>query len=507
MRAEKEVTLGLLTDGLAARNTARWGCNSGQRGVLGCKVSLMLKASSYFLVAAGAVIALPAFAKPIGPSLFCENYPDAPACLAGAPACTYCHEGAPPARNAYGRTIEAALLPGAPRPLSDADYAANLIAALEAAGSADGDGDGFINIDEITAGTYPGDDRSFPDASACPPFARNPDYDVCFFDAKYTFKKIRLDFCGKSPIFDEIQGFLADPDPMAALDRELDVCLDSEFWLGKNGQLWELAHRKIRPLQAIKNGEDRGTIPLADYYDDYNLFVYANTNDRDVRELLTATYFVRRLGTNYTIGAPTGEQDVDENRRAGLLTTRWNLVYNVMFTALPRTAAAQAYRSFLGRDIARLEGLSPIPGEPVDYDAKGVNEQETCRNCHSTLDPLSYPFKNYHGLTGRVGSYDAMRIEDDFRGEGPNIVAMPEAGYILGQPVANLVEWAQVAANSDEFASATVMDYWRLLIGREPRASEAAEVEALWRELKSTHNYSVEKMLHALIKTEAYGVP
>lgn len=399
------------------------------------------------------------------------------------------------------------MLPGAPRPLSDADYAANLSAALDAAASIDGDGDGFTNADEITAGTLPGDDRSFPNVSGCPPFARNPDYDVCFYDAKYTFKKIRLDFCGKSPTFAEVESFLGEADPMAALDRELDACLDSEFWLGKNGQLWQLAHRKIRPLQAIKEGEERGTIPLADYYDDYALFVYANIDDHDVRDLLTANYFVRRSGTSYTIGNPGGDQSVAQNRRAGMLTTRWNLVYNVMFTALPRTAAAQAYRSFLGVDIARLEGLHPIAGEPVDYDAKGVNDQDTCRNCHSTLDPLSYPFKNYHGLTGSVGSYDSNRIQDDFRDEGPNITQMPEAGFILGQPVANLMEWGQVASNSDEFASATVMDYWHLLMGRAPLASELAEVEKLWRDLKTTHGYSVEKMLHALIKTEAYGVP
>jgi hypothetical protein len=84
---------------------------------------------------------------------------------------------------------------------------------------------------------------------------------------------------------------------------------------------------------------------------------------------------------------------------------------------------------------------------------------------------------------------------------------MPETGYVLGQPVANLGEWAQVAANSDEFAAATVMDYWRLVMGDAPRASEEAEFQQLWRDLKSTHAYGVERMLHDLIKTEAYGVP
>lgn len=467
----------------------------------------MLRTKFFVLAAFGVVVAAPAYAKPIGPSIFCETYPNAPSCLAGLPACTSCHDGSPPARNLYGRTIEAGLLPGAPRPLSDADYASNLPAALRAAEGADSDNDGFNNLDEITAGTSPADDRVKPDPSACPPVAGNDSYKVCFYDAKLVFKKIRLDFCGKSPTFEELEAFQAQGDQAAALDQALSECLDSEFWLGKNGQLWQLAHRKIRPLSAIKAGEESGQIPLADYYDDYNLYVWTQIDDHDVREALTADYFVRRSGTTYTAGNPTGEQNVVRNRRAGLLTTRWNLIYNVMFTALPRTAAAQAYRGFLGRDIARLEGLHPIAGEPVDYDAKGVADQETCRNCHSTLDPLSYPFRNYSGLTGDIASYQNNRIESDFRDEAPNIINIPENGYILGQPVSNLNEWAMIAANSDEFASATVHDYWKLLIGREPRASEQTEFNTLWQDLKGKNAYSVERMLHDLIKTEAYGVP
>src|SRR5262249_30220416 len=160
-----------------------------------------------------------------------------------------------------------------------------------------------------------------------------------------------------------------------------------------------------------------------------------------------------------------------------------------MFTALPRTAAAQAYRSFLGKDIAHLEGLNPIDGEPKDYDGRGVT-QTACTVCHATLDPLSYPFKNYNGLTDPAGQYDANRIQNDFEDPAPNIPQMPENGYVLGQPVSNLNEWAQVAANSNEFASATVMDYWKLLLGRTPRPSEQAEFDKLWSDLKAKNQYS-----------------
>jgi hypothetical protein len=84
---------------------------------------------------------------------------------------------------------------------------------------------------------------------------------------------------------------------------------------------------------------------------------------------------------------------------------------------------------------------------------------------------------------------------------------MPENGYVLGEPVQNLREWAQVAANSKRFAEATVKDYWRFLIGLEPDSNE--EFVTLWQDFMdpAKDDYRVERMLHALIRTEAYGVP
>ncbi len=454
--------------------------------------------------------AAPAWAMPVAPQAFCDTYPDAPRCIAGVPACTFCHMGAPPDRNVFGKMIEDQLLPGAPRPLDPNDFLSALPEALHAIEDGDADGDGFTNLDEILSGTLPADDLSIPPKKACGGGV-NPDWSVCNYDARYVFKKLRIDFCGQSPTYAELMAFDTEPDQAAALDRELDRCLDSDFWIGKDGQLWRLAHRKIRPIKAIKQGEDGGPIPLADYYDDYNLFVWTQTDDHDARDVLLADYFVTRRSnpTSYAIAGvndPTGDQSVVPARRAGMITTRWYLILNVMFTALPRTAAAQAYRSFLGLDVAKSEGLFGVPGEPVDYDEKGVTA-EYCARCHSTLDPLSYPFRNYQGLTGNIGSYEPNRIENDFSGDGANIGDMPEAGSIFGQPVANLNEWATVAANSKRFAEATVKDYWKLLVALDADSNE--EFPVLWQNFMdpTKDDYRVERMLHALIRTEAYGVP
>ena len=48
--------------------------------------------------------------------------------------------------------------------------------------------------------------------------------------------------------------------------------------------LWNLANAKILPESSLKSGDGAADITLADYEDDYNLFVYINTDDRDVRE-------------------------------------------------------------------------------------------------------------------------------------------------------------------------------------------------------------------------------
>jgi len=91
--------------------------------------------------------------------------------------------------------------------------------------------------------------------------------------------------------------------------------------------------------------------------------------------------------------------------------------------------------------------------------------------------------------------------------QGGRINEVPEAGAIFGQPVNDLMDWADIAANSDQFAKSTVQTYWRLFVGHDPTPSESEEFDALWRAFINDHDYRIELMLLALIETEAYGVP
>ncbi len=454
----------------------------------------------------------PVVARPPGPSVLCELYPDAPACEVGLPDCTTCHTS-PPGRNPFGDAIAAQLLPETPRPLTDVAFAEALPGVLAALAGEDTDGDGADNETELRAGTNPGVSADNPDAvEGCSGDSRNPVWNVCGYDAEFAWRKIQLDVCGRNPGWDALQTFRAlDPTGReAALDAALDTCLDSAFWMGRDGVLWRLAHAKIRPLWAVKAGEGGGPVPLADYDDDYALFTWTQTDDRDAREVLTAKYYVKQVGpTRYekVDGRPDVRQFTQTDRRAGMLTTGWFFVINTMFTPVPRTTAAQAYRSFLGLDIAKSQGLTPPPGELVDYDDKGVLA-DACAACHTTLDPLAYPFSRYWGIAGdSTGVYDPQRNRRFDAADGSRLRELPEAGALFGEPVVDLMDWAQKAAQSEAFVRATVRDYWRHFMGHEPTAAEQAEFEALVADFPTAHAYRVERMLHALIRTEAYGVP
>lgn len=463
-------------------------------------------------------------AKPPGPAAFCAQYPQAPACGNGVVDCGMCHTTAP-ARNLYGTQLAEHLAVGTARPLSDADYLAALPDALRAVEGLDADGDGATNLLEIEGGTSPADARQTPVTTGCtnPPGVA---YDTCSYDARYVFKKVFLDFCGHSPQAEDLTAFAAAPDKAAAVHGALDACLETEHWRGREGVVWALAHEKIRPLASIKSGADAGDIPLADYEDDYNFFVYAHTGDRDVRDVLVGTYQVFRDdpapggSTVYRAEDRGVSQDVNQRggsvaqlvtpaRRAGLITHRWFLMSNTMFTAVPRTTAAQAYRAFLGLDIARLEGLYPVANEPVDHDLRGVTNP-ACAQCHSTLDPLTYPFSRYNGIGGGSGTpftYAPNRLRGFADAEGAQVTNTPEAGMLFGEPVADLLAWARKAADSEQFARATTQDYWKLLMGEPPRGDEQAEFETLWRNLMDSNDYQIRGMLHDLVETEAYGVP
>ena len=457
-------------------------------------------------------------ARPNAPQALCEQWASEGCSPTQQTDCSPCHT-LPPARDRFGAAIEELHWPGDERPESDEAFLEGLTSALSTLAGRDSDGDGVENRAEWLAGSDPGDASVVPQTEERDPCAAggaNPDYDVCGYDFAYAYKRVMLDFCGAPPSWPELQAMLSQTleGRHEALHEALDRCLSARYWLGRDGALWRLAHPKVRPIGALKSGEDAGPIPLGDYEPDYALFAYAMSGDRDVRDLLMADYFVRLTREDpprYERAEALPGQLLPAERRAGLISSRWFLLINTMFTPVPRTTAAQAYRAYLGLDIAKSEGLINPPdeaGELIDYDEKGITAP-ACAACHVTLDPLSYPFSRFEGIAGpQTGAYRAGRLEGYGAEEGAQLSSLPEAGYLLGRPVQDLGEWAEVAANSDAFAQKVTLDLWTLLIGEAPHSErDLTEFEALWTGLMGADNYRVEATLHALIDTLAYGRP
>jgi hypothetical protein len=415
----------------------------------------------------------------------------------------------------FGASVKSRLAPGA-------EFEDALPEALAMLEQEDADGDGLSNLRELELGTAPGDAASGwtePPPSEGP---ENPQYDIGNYDYAFAYRRVMILYCGASPTYEQRQAFTAD-DPDAEtlrgrLHGALTECLQSQHW--SETALPRLADKRIRPLQAagpdsmVRIGPRR--LVVGDYRYDYRMWRYLLTGDRDMRELLTARYHVTENESGelqQVTGvlekedpmAFAGGQPLEEELRAGMLTTQWFLAINTMFSGLPRTTAAQAYRSYLGADISSGQGIRPVPGEPADIDDKGV-ANERCATCHSTLDPLAYAFVKYEGIDsmfgGGFGGYRPERVTRNMPRWSDDV----QRPVLFGQEVNDLPEWAQVAADSDMFKRNMAELFFEHAFTRKPGPAEQSEFKAMWQALPAD-GYSANRLIHRLVDSQAFGVP
>lgn len=508
---------------------------------LGAKTSWVRVAASAALACAlgQAAWSSPASAKPEGPRAFCAAYPDAVACMGSVPDCSLCHESTFPATwNGYGSAVKSALA-GQP-------FEQGLAKALSTVEALDSDMDGVANRAEISAGTKPGNAASLPAAgpSAGEPLPENPDYAIGYYDLTYAYKRASVLYCGHSPSYEDMRPFRDGskrPEELKVLLHErIEACLGGEYWQ-KEG-LPRLADDRIRPIRNLgQDAEVFITIPIpglfgevklrstmGDYRFDYRLWTYVLTGNRDARDLLLAQYHIvenpdgswtktEELIAKADEKATAGGQRLEKQYRAGMITTMWFLTRNTMFTDLPRTTAAAAYRAYLGNDISKMQGLMPVAGQPDDIDDKGVDAPR-CAACHSTLDPLSYAFAPYTGfefdlftvtdiflfgqMNGLFGVYKADRAVSRM----PRWSPVNQQPWLLGQKVDSLRAWAEVAVKSDEFARNLANVFYTHAFAREAEGAALPEFTALWKGLPAD-NFSANRLIHRLIDTNAFGVP
>lgn len=389
---------------------------------------------------------LPAF-----PAAFCGTYPQSGLCTNGSTSCKTCHQsdsGGP--RNPYGTDLESH---GIRTDVED---------ALKAIEDLDSDQDGAANFEEIKAGTNPGVAQPLTpgDGDSCEARDAQTSYQVCGVDLNFTFRRLMRDFCGRSPTFAEDQEFrklATDPEKQAKVARQLDSCLASEYWRGKDGFVWQLAYPKILPVRGIKAGPEGGPTPLGDYLPDFALYSYYSLDYQDVRGILLAQHYALQATENgstvyrqvenvplpaenpgplltLTAAFNAGEdqilnqQNVAKTRRAGMITTNYRFAVNWMFTSVPRGAASFILDNYLGWDIA--QAIMPPVLDPAlhetflkddpgfrDYDNKGVTKntaQANCAGCHEVLDPIAYVFAKYNGFLPQIDAkaYDQWLKEE-----------------------------------------------------------------------------------------------
>jgi len=451
----------------------------------------------------GALTSTTAHARPPGPRALCATYPESATCKGRVPSCATCHSS-PPALNAFGAEVATSLYGDASYTFDDESYEALVPAHLALVEASDPDADGTSSLEEIELGTAPGDARSVPVVVPAPSGPENPHFDVGQYDPRFAFRRVMNLYCGRPPTYEEMEAHRAADDPLASVDDALAACLSSSYW--RHEGLHRLGDKRIRPLEAV--GYD-GIIPLADYAWDYRLFSHVLTDDRDARDLLLAAYHIDEEGRVVEGVVPpppssllgTGGQPLVPERRAGMITTQWFLMIHTMFSALPRTTAAQAYRAYLGMDLSRSEGILPVAGEPRDVDQKGV-QQVVCAACHSTLDPLSYAFSTYNG----IGDIDAIYDFEVTGAYDPTRTPYGESGMLLGEEVTDLVAWAEAAASSDAFRQNLARMFFAHALGREPIASEEDEFRAIWTAIRDD-GYSANKLIRRIVFSNAFGVP
>jgi hypothetical protein len=458
-----------------------------------------------------------AYAKPVAPELVCRSYPNIPDCSGRLVTCSHCHASVyPTSWNVFGASVKSELAPGT----AFEDALPDALAALE---PSDSDGDGLSNLEELELGTAPGDAASGFTEAPVSEGADNPQYDVGNYDYAFAYRRVMILYCGASPSYDQRRAFDADhPDAETLRERlhaALSECLDSKHW--SETALPRLADKRIRPLQAagpdsmIRIGTSGRRLVVGDYRYDYRMWRYLLTGDRDMRDLLTARYHVTEdeSGELQQVSgvlpkedpmAFAGGQPLEEEQRAGMLTTQWFLAINTMFSSLPRTSAAQAYRSYLGADISSGEGIRPVPGEPADIDDKGVADPR-CATCHSTLDPLAYAFAKYEGIDsmfgGGFGGYEPDRVT-----RMPRWSDAAQRPVLFGQEVGSLPEWAQVAAESDMFKRNMAEVFFEHALTRTPGPADQQAFKALWQAMPED-DYSANRLIHRLVDTQAFGVP
>ena len=198
-------------------------------------------------------------------------------------------------------------------------------------------------------------------------------------------------------------------------------------------------------------------------------------NDKDWREILTATY---------TVDAAGAVHEITDRPAAGILSTRYSLQSTV--GSFRRNWAGRFERQFVG---ITLVAVTLPAGDSTDVSPDGLATNPNCAGCHVHptygIDPLA-KFAQCYDDTG-------LRIAD---------CVDPDATFLL-QPGRGLADLGRITANTNEFKSQAVNFFFKRLFGRELAKQEAAfysEAAILF----AGSGYRARELIKHLVTSEAY---
>lgn len=168
------------------------------------------------------------------------------------------------------------------------------------------------------------------------------------------------------------------------------------------------------------------------------LMLHVLMEDRDWREILTATY---------TVDADGGVREITAEPAAGILSTNHYLTATV--GSMRRNWAGRFERQFAGITLA---AVTLDPSEEVDVSLEGLASNPACAGCHA------HPV---HGIDS-LALFASCYADDGTRIPG---CTDPESSFLL-ETGAGLADLGRITANSNEFKSQSVNFFFKRLFGR-----------------------------------------
>lgn len=197
--------------------------------------------------------------------------------------------------------------------------------------------------------------------------------------------------------------------------------------------------------------------------------------DRDWREILTATY---------TVDASGAEIAITDRPAAGIISTKYSLQSTV--GSYRRNWAGRFERQFAG---ITLVAVTLPPGEMGDVSPDGLASNPNCAGCHV------HPTYGIDPLAKFADCYD----DDGARKAG---CEDPEGSFLL-QKGRGLADLGRIAAYTNEFKSQSVNFYFKHLFGRDLAREETAFYMDAARVFASS-GFKARTLIKHLVTSEAY---